>query len=332
MQISGDDKLLVVQPLVGIGDMVWHKPWIDQLIATNDVVLAVKKSSRAQDLFRGQLSEKDFIWIERKIRGKKGRHDGVLGQWRLAQQFRQTGAKRALILHHSQSYHRAAKLAGIKTIAGFGYGEGKSSAVMLEPSDKSIHSLEKLPKFWALNGWPAPQQGWHIPIEKQDQGSAAAWLDEQNIPPHQFLVLGVGAMHPERIWPAERFAALIALIQQQRPDLTPVIMGGPDEKPIADDIQNRLDDHKAKEVFLPFKEAMAVLSMAGGYVGNDTSLLNIAGVLGVPSLGLFSQSPPLTYVKDLHHLDVIPQGDYGKDGVILNYAVDDVLAWVIAHL
>lgn len=332
MHIFGDDKLLVVQPLVGIGDMVWHKPWIDQLTDNNNVVLAAKKSSNAADLFSDKLIEENFVWIDRKVRGQKGRHDGLIGLWRLAQQFRQTGAKRALILHHSRSYHRAAKLAGIKSIAGFGYGHGKSSAAMLPASDKNIHTLQKLSKFWAINGWQEPKNGWYIHISDQSKETATSWLVEQNTPPHQFLVLGVGAMHPERIWPAERFAELIKLIQKQRPDLIPVIMGGPDEKPIADEIQNLLKGDKVKEIFLPFKEAMAVLSLAKGYVGNDTSLLNIAGVLGVPSLGLFSQSEPLTYVKNLHHLNLISKEDYGKKGIILNYGVNDVYEWVASRI
>ena len=32
MEIEGEGKLVIFQPLVGIGDMIWHKPWIDQLI------------------------------------------------------------------------------------------------------------------------------------------------------------------------------------------------------------------------------------------------------------------------------------------------------------
>ena len=29
---SKAQHILVIQPLVGIGDMIWHKPWIDSLI------------------------------------------------------------------------------------------------------------------------------------------------------------------------------------------------------------------------------------------------------------------------------------------------------------
>ena len=46
-------RLLVVQPLVGIGDMVWHKPWIDHLAAHFDLILACKPTAKAPTLFAG---------------------------------------------------------------------------------------------------------------------------------------------------------------------------------------------------------------------------------------------------------------------------------------
>jgi len=39
-------RLLVVQPLVGIGDMVWHKPWIDHLAAPLDEAIALINAAR----------------------------------------------------------------------------------------------------------------------------------------------------------------------------------------------------------------------------------------------------------------------------------------------
>ena len=48
---SSQAKLLVIQPLVGIGDMIWHKPWIDYLCSHNQVILATKPSVQAPVLF-----------------------------------------------------------------------------------------------------------------------------------------------------------------------------------------------------------------------------------------------------------------------------------------
>ena len=46
---------------------------------------------------------------------------------------------------------------------------------------------------------------------------------------------------------------------------------------------------------LPLDQAVALLAMARLYVGNDTSLLNIAAACGRPAVGLFAQTRPLDY-------------------------------------
>ena len=74
--LQQDGPLLVIQPLVGIGDMVWHKPWIDQLIETQDVYLVTKMASHPQVLFSTTLPKQKIIAFDRNIRGVKGRHDG----------------------------------------------------------------------------------------------------------------------------------------------------------------------------------------------------------------------------------------------------------------
>ena len=324
MHIKGDDKLLIIQPLVGIGDMIWHKPWIDQLIADNDVILAAKKSSQPYSLFSDQLDKIDIFEIDRNIRGKRGRHDGMLGLLRLSRAIKKTGAKRALILHHSQSYVRAVKLASINQIAGFGFGKSGLTGHSLPASDRHIHAIDKMKKLWALNGWQAPQTGWHLAPKPDAIASVRAHLESQSVSIHKMLILGIGAMHIDRCWPAERFAELITKARAHRPDLDLVIMGGPAERQIAEDIQSKLDK-PVSHCFLSFDDAIAALSLAKGYIGNDTSLLNIAAVLGIETLGLFSQSPPLTYVKNLHHLDVIAEDEYGQAGIICKIEVDDVM-------
>ena len=323
-----DGPLLVIQPLVGIGDMVWHKPWIDQLIETQDVYLVTKMASHPQVLFSTTLPKQKIIAFDRNIRGVKGRHDGPLGLWRLARDFKKTGARRALFLHHSSSLRLALSLAGINHVAGFGLGKNKGlTGAQLSRDDKQIHATQRMKKFWDINGWTQPEKGWHIDVDVESKRHGLARLKDDKIVPTDLLIFGIGAMHEDRCWPANRFADVIADLQRTRPDLVVGLMGGPAERPIAEEIQTHLRQNghaPAYEIFTNLAEAIAILSIAKGYVGNDTSLLNIAAVLGRPSLGLFSQSPPLTYVPTLHHLDVIKKQDYGQPGIIRQITSDDV--------
>ena len=332
--IEESGPLLIIQPLVGIGDMIWHKPWLDDLIAQNDVILATKQSAQPQILFADTLGEMSILPILRKIRGQKGRHDGLLGLLRLARDFKRTGAKRALVLHHSKTYLFALKLAGIKRVAAFGFGDDKGlSSRVLDSADRRLHATQRMTKFWQINGWSPPKTGWRIGVTDAQCQTVRQALAQDGIKAEQLLVLGIGAMDAQRCWPNERFAELIMNLRQERPDLSLAIMGGPAERGAADEIQNHLAKQKADKVYEIFgrlEDAIAILTIAKGYVGNDTSLLNIAAVQGINALGLFSQSPPLTYVSTLCHLDVITEEEYGTPDIIKKIAVDDVLAGIAA--
>ena len=72
---SARKRLLVVQPLVGIGDMVWHKPWIDHLAGGFDVILAAKPTAHAKTLFHGTDGIVGWLDIDRSMRGRRGRHE-----------------------------------------------------------------------------------------------------------------------------------------------------------------------------------------------------------------------------------------------------------------
>ena len=126
---SARRRLLVVQPLVGIGDMVWHKPWIDHLAAHFDIVLACKPTAKAEVLFHGTAGIVEYLPIERSLRGRRGRHDGPLGLLRLAAAFRATGADSVLVMHHSATYATAARLAGIANRWGYGIGRSRRGGV-----------------------------------------------------------------------------------------------------------------------------------------------------------------------------------------------------------
>ena len=154
-------RLLVVQPLVGIGDMVWHKPWIDYLAREYDVILATKPTVHAQHLFACTPHIIEIFPIERSLRGKRGRHDGVSGILRLAAEMRLVRADKALILHHSARYGFASWLAGIKHRWGYGIGAGSAwwlnAGRFLDTSARTQHPTTKIAHFATLNGFSPPQ-------------------------------------------------------------------------------------------------------------------------------------------------------------------------------
>jgi len=341
---GGRARLLVVQPLVGIGDMVWHKPWIDHLAAHFDVILACKPTAKAPILFAGTDGIVEWLSIERSLRGSKGRHDGPAGLLRLAAAFRRSQADHVLILHHSATYAMAARLAGIPHRWGYGIGGSRrwlNRGDFLDREARYEHPTRKLARFARMNGFGPASPEWRMPPTATAQQAADLWCDQVGIPAfgvpsegrRDMVVMGIGAMDEERKWPSSHFAELAARMKDVAPSLRIVVMGAPSEQPIIDAIRTdplAPDDLIANTA--PLDEAIALINAARLFVGNDSSLLNLAAACGRPAAGIFAQSRPLDY-SDVIIPIAEPDGRFGEPGAIARITAAqafDVVAVVLA--
>jgi len=68
---------------------------------------------------------------------------------------------------------------------------------------------------------------------------------------------------------------------------------------------------------------IALLARAGGFVGNDSGLLNLAAACGQPALGIYAQSRPLDYTPNLHAV-AVDESMIGKPGQIKTITAADV--------
>ncbi|MGB1710739.1 MAG: glycosyltransferase family 9 protein, partial [Candidatus Puniceispirillaceae bacterium] len=162
---SARKRLLVVQPLVGIGDMVWHKPWIDHLAGGFDVILAAKPTAHAKTLFHGTGGIVGWLDIDRSMRGRRGRHDGLAGLFRLAADFRRARADAVLVVHHSATYTLAARLAGIPLRWGYGIGGSRrwlNRGAFLGREARHERPYRKLGRYAQVNGFGLDQPHWHM--------------------------------------------------------------------------------------------------------------------------------------------------------------------------
>ena len=333
---SKAQHILVIQPLVGIGDMIWHKPWIDSLIKDYRVTLMTKPSVQADVMFEGASGSFALLKVDRSIRGRRGRHDGLFGFIRMVSDIRKTGADTAVIMHHSPRYALAARLAGIPYRLGYGIGSQKmhlNTGQFLDKATIYKHAIDKVGQFADRNGFGLSAPEWTIRVRKTALNAANLMLqswtfatDQQTISP--FLCIGIGAMNKERQWGAENFSELMRELSVQRPDLKCFILGGPQEQELADEIIAKLDEAGMglPPVFLGrLDEAVALMSLSSGYVGNDTGLLNFMACVQKPAIGLFSETRPLDYSPYLHKIDALQESEYGQIGIIQKIRPSDVM-------
>ena len=327
-----DAHILLIQPLVGIGDMLWHKPWIDNLSKNNKITLLAKPTTKSETFFKKNKNVK-IISLKRSMRGKRAEHDGVLGFIKLIKLFKLINPKIAMILHHSFRYAAACKISGIQKIYGYGLGNQKfliNCGKILPNYLKNNHAIDRIKFFSKQNGFGLENPIWSIDLTTKQKMLGSKFLYNNNLIKNKkivpFLVIGVGAMNKERQWGATKFSKLIKLLIFDKRYYI-VIVGGNNEYKIINEIKSSLNSNCLEKISVAdgsLEEVVSVMSFASGYIGNDTSFLNIMACLNIPSLGLFSNSKPLNYNKNLIKLDILKEDDYGKTGIIEKLNVRDV--------
>ena len=341
--LSDCQRILVVQPLVGIGDMLWHKPWIDELGARFKITLATKPTVKAPLIFHDMPDSFKHLDINRSLRNKTGRHDGFSGLFRLVVDFKKTGADVAIILHYSSRYALAARLAGIRMV--FGYGKTRNSLLYsagqgLSKQWRAKHAIDRVSEFAHLNGFGINSPVWRIKPSEEGISDARDLLLKAGFKKRAttssqapYLILGVGAMHPERQWGAENFTALAFALLKGQTHFRIMVMGGPDEIPLLAQIKAELDHLLSPQTrrhvaffSASLPTAIALMHFSRGYIGNDTSFLNFSAMLGRPTIGLFSHSRPLNYSPHLISLDILGENEYATPNIIQKITPDNVLS------
>ncbi len=114
------------------------------------------------------------------------------------------------------------------------------------------------------------------------------------LPGGRWLALGPGANWAPKIWPAERFRALIAQLSDAFDGV--ILLGGPGDaercREVARDCPLPCIDLAGHTALL---EAAAVLARTTVFVGNDSGLGHLAAAVGTPTVTLFGPGEPQRY-------------------------------------
>ena len=204
------------------------------------------------------------------------------GLWRLASSLR--GFDFVYDLQTSGRSSRYFTLAGRPPWSGIAPGSSHPHA---SPGRDAMHTIERQRDQLAvagITGFPAPDLEWlrHPPPAL--------------IPPERFAVLIPGAAphRPAKRWPAERFAALAALLAVR--GLVPVVVGGREDAALAAAIRAACPAARDLTGRTSLPELAALVARAALAVGNDTGPMHLAAAMGTPGVVLFSEEsdPALT--------------------------------------
>jgi heptosyltransferase II len=298
-----------MQPLPGIGDMIWHLPHI-RAIADHvgaAVTLIAKPRSGADQLFRADRAVRDVMWLDRNPEQRRGRHDGAFGLVTFVRNLRARHFDAVYLLHHSQTLAVATMAAGIP--ARFGYGFRLQRLALNRPPFLSASAL-RLDPHQQATAWlaaaaiPLTDPEPCLAVDAQARQRVADWIGVGvGVGAGAIVAIGIGSSEPYKQWGAERFAALVAgLIASGWPSV--VLVGGRAEAGLANEVIARLGEHaRCMRLAIGWDlcELAALFAASAFYVGNDTGVMNLAAAVGTRSYGLFGATPPLR-----HSVRIVP--------------------------
>ncbi len=273
---------LIIQPLPGIGDMVWFLPFIRAIAAqqsTGRVTVLTKPRSLADQLLRDEACVDEVLWIERS---KK--HQGIKGVFNLAKQIKSYGFERVYIMHQSPRYALVAWLAGISQRFGYGVGLQKlwlNAGKFLPKAVVNEHPIDKAGVYLKQQAISLDSD---VPRLSANEAEIAKLRSTLQHLPQPWIAIGVGCSEPSRQWGIANFKKLATEITKKS-SATIFFIGGPADQA---DILSVCDATQFVAVIAkPLYEVLALLSQCDYFVGNDTGMLNLAAATGIPAMGIF---------------------------------------------
>lgn len=303
-------KTVVVHHRKGIGDVVWHVPYLRAIAAQSQggrITLIARPSCRAGEVLAGEACVAEVLeWDHRPRGGGRGRDQGLLAHWRLVQWLKARGFDRMHSFIGRPRLALVARLAGIPMRHGFGFGWLERRLLSGPPFIERFRGIGN-PAYPEATAYalahglvPAPVVP-RLTVRPEARAEGARRLAGL---PRPRLAFAVGTSDPRRHWGNDRYAELATRLLAIGCGV--VLIGGPAEAgtvaaitaAVPEALRPALHGSSARSV----QDSLGLLSACDACVGNDTGGLNLAAALGLPSLGLFGASPPLQHDPDLQGL------------------------------
>ena len=288
-------KVLVIQPKIGMGDMIIYLPYIHAISKSykTSVSILVKDNSKAKELLADDENIDEILPLDR-AKDKSGSHDGFKGFFKLAKQIKFKNFDKVFIFNSSLRYFLVAKLAGVKNIAQYPLFRKKDNIVT---SAKIFTESE-------LNKIISTQPFLNLKLKKIN------YAKNNMNPEFKHICLGISASGPTKRWDINNYLNLCKKINNYAPSKF-YLAGGKNDQMLIDKILNSEVGSNCKSFSkLKIEETLPIIKNCNLCISNDTGWLHIASALEVKCLGLFMDSPVMAYGKYSNNINVVvPEGE-----------------------
>ena len=288
-------KVLVIQPKIGMGDMVIYLPYIHAISKKyqTPVSILVKKNSRASQLLAEDKHIDEIILLDRS-KHYSGSHDGFSGFLKLSKEIKLKNFDKVFIFNSSLRYLLISKLAGIKNISQYPLFRKKDNIV----------TSAKIFTEYELGSIVSTQPELKINQESFNK------VNQSFSKEFKHVCVGVSASGPTKRWDIKNFITLCKKINERTPSKFYLAAGNNDKELIDKFLSSEISKNCISFQDLKIKETMAIIKNCDLYIGNDTGWLHISSALGIKCLALFMDSPVQAYGKYSKNINIIlPEGE-----------------------
>jgi heptosyltransferase-2 len=298
----------VIQVKRGIGDVIWHLPFIRAIAATapeRAVTFLAPPSTFARETLQAEPSVAEVQYFE---------HSGsdfqrALHLAKLVALLRRPRFRQVWVLDRTVRPALAATLAGIPERIGLGLGPQRWFITNPGIGERHFHDM---PAGWlaALMTAMKVPFGSTEPDLKLPEPLLAATAERYRTCARPWIVLGLGGSHPDKDWPAGHWVAFMDLLRRQTAG-TVFLVGGPDYAAAAAGYTGRSSGAAAVNACdLSVAQSAALLRLADLFVGPDSGPMNLAAAGATPAFALFGVTPVLDYSRFIHAIE--PDDGWGR--------------------
>ena len=288
-------KVLVIQPKIGMGDMVIYLPYIHAISKKyqTPVSILVKENSRANQLLAEDRHIDEIILLDRS-KNNSGSHDGLSGFLKLSKEIKLKNFNKVFIFNSSLRYLLISKLAGIKNISQYPLFRKKDNIV----TSAKIFTEHELGSIVSTQ----PE----LRINQESFNKVNQSFSKE----FKHICLGISASGPTKRWNIENFITLCKKINEKIPSKFYLAAGNNDKELVDQFLNSEISKNCTSFQDLKIKETMPIIKNCDLYIGNDTGWLHISSALGIKCLALFMDSPVQAYGKYSKNINIIvPEGE-----------------------
>ena len=267
--------VLVIQTAF-LGDVILTTPLLSRLAERHGPV-DVMTTPAAATLLETHPAVRSVVRYD-----KHGSDKGWRGMRKVVSELRPRRYASVYLPHRSVRSAVLAMLSGAPERVGFADSAAAVTYTRRVPRPRQGHEVERL---LTLAGSAASAPAVSLGLTASDYAAADGWLAAHGVSP-RFIALAPGSIWGTKRWPY--YAELAAGL-----DRPCVIVGGPDDRPLADAIRAAAPGRTVSAAGeLDLRASAALIQRAAVLVTNDSAPLHLATAVGTPIVALFGPTVP----------------------------------------